>query len=136
MRNKRAYSKPILESETFVPQSYCRVCANDGIHREYLFECNAGDTGTSYNVYFSNGTPYASSNANEEWYAEFTGYHPCKATHRASSDSGFEKGYMYKQDWWGNNTDNRIDVIIWTDNGTDVHCTTNLDMNEWDTSKS
>lgn len=34
MVNKRAYIKPVLESETFVPQYYCKICANDGIHRE------------------------------------------------------------------------------------------------------
>lgn len=32
MRNKRAYSKPILESEAFVPQEYVAKCANHVIY--------------------------------------------------------------------------------------------------------
>lgn len=136
MVNKRAYIKPVLESETFVPQYYCKICANDGIHREYLFECNAGNKGDSYNVFFNDGTPYASSNDYDEWYAPFSGYHPCNETHKASTDSEFIRGYMYQQNRRGNNTGSKIDVIIWTNNRSNVHCTTNLDMNEWDTSKS
>lgn len=54
MVNKRAYIKPVLESETFVPQYYCKICANDGIHREYLFECNAGNRRDSYNPQIRN----------------------------------------------------------------------------------
>ena len=27
-------------------------------------------------------------------------------------------------------------VVIWTNNGTNVHCTTNLNMKEWATAKS
>ena len=54
----------------------------------------------------------------------------------ACGDSGFYDGYMYLQDWRGNNSGSPIDVVIWTDRGTDVHCTTNLDMDEWETAKS
>lgn len=50
MRNKRAYSKPILESETFVPQNYIAACG-DTEYGNYLFECNAGLENTSYNVF-------------------------------------------------------------------------------------
>lgn len=134
MEKKRAYVKPSLESEAFVPNTYVAACGDSGT--TYLFECNAGSRRNSYNVYFENGTPYASSNGNEEWYAQFTGYHPCHATHEAESDSGFERGYMYEQNWRGNNTGERINVIIWTDNRTNVHCTTNLDQDSWVIAKS
>ena len=130
----REYVKPMMDSEIFASNEYCSTCGDHGI--VYNFECNAGNRRNSYNVYYDNGDPLASSNGNEEWHAQFTGYHPCGATHEAESNSGFYDGYMYLQNRWGNNTGDRIDVVIWTDRGTDVHCTTNLDMDEWETAKS
>lgn len=134
MEKKRAYVKPSLESEAFVPNTYVAACGDHGT--VYYFECNAGGRRNSYNVYFDDGTPYASSNGNEEWYAQFTGYHPCYETHEANSDSGFRDGYMYLQDRRGNNSGSPIDVVIWTEYGTNVHCTTNLDREDWETAKS
>ena len=32
--------------------------------------------------------------------------------------------------------DENIKVVIWTDHDTNVHCTTQLDMNQWTTAKS
>ena len=131
---RRMWNEPEILVQKFVPNEYVAACGDSGV--VYNFECNAGQRGTSYNVYYDNGKPLASSNGNEEWYAQFTGYHPCHVTHEAESDSGFYDGYMYKQDWRGNNNGNRIDVVIWTEGGTDVHCTTNLNQNSWETAKS
>lgn len=136
MENKKAYIKPVLESETFVPQNYCRVCANDGIHREYLFECNAGNKNSKYAVKDSRGRVATISgmymNGGGGWTGHY--YHPCGETHIAPDDSGFLTGYHI--DDVSTKKDENISVIIWTDYNRDVHCTTNLDMNEWDTSKS
>lgn len=131
---KKMWSEPVILAEKFMPNEYVAACGDSGV--VYNFECNAGNRRNSYNVYYDNGKPLASSNGDEEWYAQFTGYHPCGVTHEAASDSGFYDGYMYLQNRWGNNTGDRIDVVIWTDRGTDVHCTTNLDMDEWETAKS
>ena len=131
---RKVWSRPLTRVQQFEANEYVAACGDSGV--VYNFECNAGSRWDSYNVYFDDGTPLASSNGNEEWYAQFTGYHPCGATHEAESDSGFYDGYMYLQNGWGNNKGSRIDVIIWTDNGTDVHCTTNLDQDSWETAKS
>lgn len=131
---KRTYTRPIAYVEEFTPNEYVAACGDSGV--VYNFECNAGSRWDSYNVYFDNGKPLASSNGKEEWYAQFTGYHPCGATHEAESDSGFYDGYMYLQDRWGDNSGSPIDVVIWTDRGTNVHCTTNLDQDSWETAKS
>ena len=131
---KKRWEEPRILVQKFMPNEYVAACGDSGV--VYNFECNAGNRRSSYNVYYDNGDPLASSNGNEEWYAQFTGYHPCGVTHEAESNSGFYDGYMYRQDWLGDNTGNRIDVVIWTDRGTDVHCTTNLDMDEWTTAKS
>ena len=132
--DKRVWKQPMTMVQKFEANEYVAACGDSGV--VYNFECNAGDRRNSYNVYYDNGTPLASSNGNEEWYAQFTGYHPCGATHEAESNSGFYDGYMYLQNWRGNNTGDRIDVVIWTERGTDVHCTTNLDMDKWETAKS
>lgn len=131
---KREYVRPMMRGEVFAANEYVAACGDSGV--VYNFECNAGNWGDSYNVYLADGTPYASSNGNEEYYAKFTGYHPCYETHTAESDSGFRDGYMYLQNWRGNNTGERIDVVIWTEYGRDVHCTTNLDEDKWETAKS
>lgn len=131
---KRVWENPKICVEKFTPNEYVAACGDSGV--VYNFKCNAGTQRNSYNVYFDDGTPWASSNDWEELYARFTGYHPCGATHEAESDSGFYDGYMYLQDRRGDNTGRKIDVVIWTDNGTNVHCTTDLDMNEWETAKS
>ena len=60
-------------------------------------------------------------------------YGPCGATHQADSDDEFLNGYI--DDIYTSENEN-IPVIIWTDHGTDVHCTTNLDMSQWSTAKS
>lgn len=131
---RKMWNEPKILVEKFVPNEYVAACGDSGV--VYNFKCNAGQRNTSYNVYFDGGKPLASSNGDEEWYAQFTGYHPCYKTHEAESNSGFYDGYMYKQDYWGNNSGNPIDVVIWTDNGTDVHCTTILDQHKWETAKS
>lgn len=131
---KKMWEEPKILVQKFMPNEYVAACGDSGV--VYNFECNAGNRQNSYNVYYDNGRPLASSNGSEEWYAQFTGYHPCGATHEAESDSGFYDGYMYLQDRRGNNSGNPIDVIIWTDRGTNVHCTTNLDMDKWETAKS
>ena len=131
---KKRWEEPRILVQKFMPNEYVAACGDSGV--VYNFECNAGSRRDSYNVYFDDGRPLASSNGNEEWYAQFDGYHPCGATHKAESDSGFYDGYMYLQNWKGNNSGSPIDVIIWTDRGTNVHCTTNLDMDSWETDKS
>ena len=131
---KKMWSEPVILAEKFMPNEYVAACGDSGV--VYNFECNAGNRRNSYNVYYDDGRPLASSNDDEEWYAQFTGYHPCGTTHEAASDSGFYDGYMYLQDRRGNNSGSPIDVVIWTDRGRNVHCTTNLDMDEWETAKS
>ena len=65
--------------------------------------------------------------------AQFPGYHPCEETHEAKENTGFIDGYIDDQSTWD---DEKIPVVIWTNNGTNVHCTTNLDISTWATAKS
>lgn len=138
---KKLYVKPSLICEEFQATEYVAACGDSGTI--YKFRCNAGSKFSSYNVYLEDGTPYATSGRDSGGCkTDYTGYSPCydgensEGYHEADSDSVFLKGYMYKQGTFGGNSGSKIDVIIWTDNYTDVHCTKDLDMNSWSTAKS
>lgn len=143
MRNKRVYSKPILESETFIPQNYIAACGDSGT--VYKFTCDAGG-GVSGNVYLeTNGVEGLQTKSgwiqtgNRPWEGHWQwadkslgGYHACNISHEADSDSDFLKGYYQPY-----GSDRVIDVIVWRGpKNNNVHCTTNLDMNSWETVKS
>lgn len=139
---KKAYSKPMLKSEAFVPQSYVAACGDSGT--DYYFTCDAGG-GASGNVWLeTNGVPGLQEN--KEWVKTGThileghwveadqslgGYHACNEKHTASSLDVFPEGY-YKA--YGSST--VIDVLVWTAGGKNVHCTTKLDISKWETAKS
>ena len=132
---KKIWEEPRILAEKFMPNEYVAACGDGGV--VYNFECNAGSRWNEYNVYLEDGTPYATSGRDYGGCrTDYDSYHPCGETHEADSDSGFLKGYMYKQNFWGQNTGSRINVIIWTENYTNVHCTTKHDMDKWTTAKS
>ena len=132
---KKTWEEPRILVQQFMPNEYVAACGASGV--VYNFECNAGSRWDDYNVYLENDTPYATSGHDYGGcHTDYYSYQPCGEPHKADSDSGFLKGYMYKQDSWGEDTGSKIDVIIWTENYTDVHCTTKLNMDEWTTAKS
>lgn len=130
MEKKRVYRKPVMESETFVPQTYIAACGDSGV--VYKFKCDAGG-GVSGNV-------YVDSNHNGEYDflidKELTGwilstYHACGETHEAPKTDEFLDGF-----YRAFGTLNYQKVKIWTDGGTNIHCTTNLNEDTWETAKS
>ena len=132
---KKIWSAPEAIAEQFAANEYVAACGDSGV--VYKFVCNAGDRYSDYNVYLADGTPYATFGRDSGGCkTDYSSYHPCGETHEAESDSVFLKGYMYEQGTWGSDTGSKIDVIIWTDDYTDVHCTTNLNTNSWETAKS
>ena len=124
---KRRYERPSAYIEEFTPNEYVAACGDHG--KVYKFECNAGDKDKQYNVYYIvNGQrKYLTKREN------LTYYYPCKATHEAGEDTGFINGFIDDQ---STPEDEMEKVVIWTDNGRHVHCTTKLDMSEWQTAKS
>lgn len=137
MEKKRAYVKPSLESEAFVPNTYVAACGDSGVN--YLFECNA-PSGTLYYYPTSDGKI---DGVYEGWgRAEKMGsYTPCGVKHETDSTGDFYDGFVdrnrnrkqdpgegvivYRNREWG--------IWGWRWNG---HATTNLDMNSWETAKS
>ena len=131
----RNWERPMVTVDTFVANDFVSTCGEN--HKVYNFECNAGDEDGMYDVFTNDGRNLTKGILNY--------YHPCKATHKAEEDSGFIEGVMidnggiddrYYIDLKGIHEYPKTKVIIWTDNGTDVHCTTNLNMKEWTTAKS
>lgn len=133
--NKKVWVRPVTEVQQFEANEYVAACGDSGV--VYNFVCDAGSKRYDYNVYLADGTPYCTSGRDSGGLVkDYTGYSPCGDTHEAESDSGFLKGYMYRQGDWGANTGSKIDVIIWTEDYTNCHCTTQLDMDAWETAKS
>ena len=132
---KKRYERPSAYIEKFTPNEYVAACGDSG--KVYKFECNAGSKYRNYNVYYYEGNKKKYIAKQSEWWqqpqAQFSGYHPCNKTHEAESDTGFIKGYIDDQ---ATGKDEATPVYIWTENGTNVHCTTNLDMSTWATAKS
>lgn len=140
MEKKRAYVKPSLESEAFVPNTYVAACGDSGT--TYLFKCDAGG-GVSGNVYLeTNGVPGLQTEGkwvggifgHWEYRADTSlgGYHACGTTHEADSDDDFLDGYYVP--YRSNNT---TKVIVWRGpHNNNVHCTTNLNKDSWEIAKS
>lgn len=125
MQNKRIYIKPVLESETFVPQNYIAACG-DTEYGKYLFTCYApGDRLYYYNSWGQ---------------ADYIGsYTPCNKKHEAEKSSEFPKGFI---DYNRNGREDEGEaVIVWIERGwfggiRNAHATTNLNQDSWETVKS
>lgn len=123
---KKEWMEPVVEVQEFTVNEYVAACGYSG--KVYKFECNAGikysgNSNYHYKVWTEDGRLLTRRGY----------YGPCGATHEASVQDDFIKGYMDDVNTWENEN---IPVIIWTDGGTDVHCTKNLDINSWETAKS
>jgi len=127
---KKTWEEPKIMVQKFIPNEYVAACGDSGV--VYNFECNAGERNGWYAVKDSYGNVATISRRYMDGRHNY--YHPCGETHQANSNSGFLTGYHI--DDTRTYEDENIEVIIWTDYNTDVHCTTKLDMNEWTTAKS
>lgn len=127
----RNWERPMAVVDTFVANEFVSTCGKQ--NRVYKFKCDAGG-GTP-------GTVYKDSNHNGKWDLlgdeALTGhilptYHACGEMHSAPTDDEFINGFYLP------NSDpfKATKVIIWTDGGTNIHCTTNLNKDEWTTERS
>lgn len=129
---KRAYVRPTMVGERFVANEYVAACG-DTEYGKYMFKCDAGN-GVSGNVYVeSNGKDGLQlgglfGNGGDRLLG---GYHACGTTHEADTRDEFQNGYYVTR---GGNVQK---VIIWRgEDGHNIHCTTNLDRDSWETTKS
>lgn len=132
---KKAYVKPVMESETFVPNTYIAACGDSGTH--YYFVCNASHLigGAGGAVYEETNDqpglqlPYFHKNG-DKYRSPYT---PCSEKHVANKSDVFIDGYVT----WGVVEDLATPVKIWGGpDGNNTHCTTNIHMKDWETAKS
>ena len=133
----KVWRRPLTEVQKFEANEYVAAC-EEGI--TYKFKCDAGD-GVSGNVYVeSNGVDGLQTQDSGSWWGgdyvpadrSLGGYHACGTTHEADSEDEFLNGYYVPY-----RSSNVTKVIIWRGPyNNNVHCTTNLDKNSWETAKS
>ena len=130
---KKEWVRPLTTVQKFETNEYVAACGDSGT--TYYFKCDAGDRWGDYSVYLNgkDGKPHTRDDI--FWcggYGAVRGYRTytrCGETHKAEDNNDFFPGYIvrgYKEE----------DVIVWTENGTNTHCTTNLNMDSWETAKS
>lgn len=127
---KKEWVRPLTIVDQFVPNEYVAACGDT--NKVYKFTCDAGG-GTSGTVYLeTNGRKGLQQPSWVEWDPDtyLSRYHACGATHEASTTDEFLNGYYVVGD-------TVTPVIVWRGpNRDNTHCTTNLDMNSWQTAKS
>lgn len=140
---RKTWEEPRISVQEFVANEYVAACGDSGT--VYKFKCDAGNRQSAYNVFFNGNDGIAGTADDIAWTTSERynpihkrgSYRPCGTTHEASTSDEFYKGYMYEQSSWsGKNTGEMIEVIVWTNNGTNTHCTINLNQSSWETSKS
>ena len=123
---KKQYSSPNLMEEQFAANKYVAACDHSTQYGNYKFECNAGTTGKQY--YIHDGSRYARINGKLFGPGGYI-FHPCNETHESPTTDDYLTGYFL--DDMSTPKIESIPVIIWTDNGTDLHATENLDRDSW-----
>lgn len=135
---RKVWKRPLTEVQKFEANEYIAACGDSGT--TYLFECTAGG-GTHGSVYQeTNGMPGLQTNGGWGFRADteltswpWNYYYACNEKHEADSTDDFLNGYYLPND----SKRNAQQVIIWRGrHGNDIHCTTKLDKNDWETAKS
>ena len=129
---KRAYVRPTMVGERFVANEYVAACGDKGT--VYKFKCDAqewtGLTGSTVWLNGPDGQPETSDDI------ELGSYGRCGAEHEAKTTDKFYAGYL-KKNYLGHPYGERMNVIVWRgEDGNNIHCTKNLNMNTWETAKS
>lgn len=129
---KKQYSSPNLMEEQFAANKYVAACDHGTKYGNYKFKCNAGDPGHNYYIY--NGSGYATINnryfgPRDHHHSNYSYFSPCNKTHESPTNDEYLTGYFL--DDAATRYKESIQVIIWTDGGTNLHATKNLDRDSW-----
>ena len=131
MEKKKAYVKPSMESETFVPNVYCKTCSDTEGGVKYYFKCDAGG-GRSGGLYDKNWNLISNS---------WNSYSACNRTHESSTEDEYILGYFDpdRNHYYGI----ELIVYIWIERSwsifgwrTNRHATTNLNKDSWEKNHS
>lgn len=144
MKQKRRYERPSAYIEEFTPNEYVAACGEGGTI--YKFQCTAGG-GKNGDLTDITGTiNYTDGGRHKELGTKkYTSYHACNAEHSASSSDTFVRGRYYPNGGYDNLKGKYEEVYIWFEpvskdwwgnKGYDIHATTNLNPETWETAKS
>lgn len=128
----RNWERPMVVVDAFVANEFVSACGDQ--NKVYKFKCNAQNwTGLSGSTVWLNG-PDGQPETSDD--IQLGSYGKCGAEHEAKTTDEFYPGYL-KKNYLGLPLGKRLDVIVWRgEKGNNIHCTTNLDMNTWETAKS
>lgn len=128
----KVWRRPQTVVQKFEANEYIAACGDT--NNEYIFKCDAmgGVTGT---VFYSDGDDEFEPFSGDRWMG--AGYHACGEEHVTQTGDEFIEGW-YVTGWDGITGGDWVEkVIIWRGpDGDNIHCTTNLDKNSWETAKS
>lgn len=138
---KKIYEKPMMSVENFAANEFIAACGDSG--KVYKFHCDAGN-GKHGDVFLdSNGNGILDKGDENLTKGRGMYFYACNQYHEADTDV-FPKGF-YVQNRGNDRFNERLtgrpypveEVRIWRGNhGNEVHATTNLDINSWETLKS
>lgn len=128
----KSYKKTVLNVEHFTPNEFVAACHDENTVYKFVCDAGGGEKGTVWvdsdkNGYFNPIKDECLTGA----LGILNYYHACGKTHEAPTDDVFLDGFYFE-----NTLSWPKKVKIWTDGGTDIHCTTNLEMDTWETAKS
>lgn len=135
---KRIWSKPEMNEFAFAANEYVAACGDGGT--VYKFICNAARDLPSWldwggKVYQETNEQDGLQETGDQCDTYLGEYHSCSKTHEASKLDEFLFGW-FKPTGLILDTDPK-QVVIWRgEEGNNIHCTTNLDMEKWETAKS
>lgn len=134
---KKAYQKPTLATQLFAANEYVAGCG--ATNNQYKFVCNANSDGW----FTDGGSVYVDSNNNGQWDVPAFGagdkrlgsYSPCQETHVTRDGDEFLDGFLVNL---LAGKDQKVQKVkIWRgEDGHNIHCTKNLDIESWETAKS
>lgn len=128
---KNVWVQPQTVVQQFMANEAVAACSSG---TTYWFECNAGDTDRWQDVYEeTNREPGLQTDYLLFWMNDDhrTGsYHACNKRHEVAAGETFLDGYVVKPNG------EVLQVLIWTEHGTNTHCTTKLDQESWEIARS
>lgn len=129
----RNWERPMAVVDAFVANEFVSTCGDSGV--VYKFKCDAGDAYGGYSVYLNGNDGIAHTKDDIFWCGGRGAvrgsrtYTRCGETHSAEDKNDFFPGYIQREGFLGYIEEKN--VIVWTNNGTNTHCTTNLDKSTW-----
>jgi len=128
---KKAYVKPSMESEAFLPQDYIAAC--------YIVNCNVGSFDELWLE--SNGVPGLQRRRGGSWGNQYEADTKivegnlvgCNKYHKGVTKDPVANGYIYSSGWWGGSRTE--EVFAWQENlgsAYDWHASL-MNMHDWET---